>query len=194
VVLVDPGPLEFLRPLAAGFLILLPVAALVARRVGTERAARLAPARLRRLLSPFGTGARLLVHPRQLGRAGALQAVAATCRLGALTCLLIALGAPAHAAPLAFCLILTAGALPALPGGAGARELTLVPGLMAGFGLAAGKALAVSLAVQALVAAAALLALPFALATLIRIPKPLLPAPAPALLPAPAPAPVAPGP
>jgi uncharacterized membrane protein YbhN (UPF0104 family) len=178
VVIVYPGPLAFLRPVAVAFLVLIPVAVLVGRRVGVARVARLAPARLRRLLAPLAAGARLLVHPRELGRAGALQALASICRLGALACLLIALGVPGQAAPLAFCLILMAGALPALPGGAGARELALVPGLVAGFGLATGKALAVSLAVQALVAAAALLALPFALATLIRIPKPLLPEPA----------------
>ncbi len=178
VVVVYPGPLAFLRPAAAAFLLLLPVAALVGRRLGRERAARIAPARLRRLLRPLGDGASLLVHPRQLGRAGALQALAATCRLGALACLFAALGAPAQAAPLAFCLILMAGALPALPGGAGTRELALIPGLVAGFGLGAGQALAVSVGVQALVASAALLALPFALATLVRMPRPLMPAPA----------------
>jgi hypothetical protein len=49
---------------------------------------------------------------------------------------------------------------------------------VAGFGLGTSKALAVSLGVQALVATAALLALPFALATLVRLRKPTLAAPA----------------
>jgi uncharacterized membrane protein YbhN (UPF0104 family) len=178
VVVIAPGPLAPVRPLAVAFLALIPVVALVVRRVGTERARRIVPSRARRALRPIGQGARVFVVPRQLGRAAALQALAASCRIGALACLLTALGAPASAAPLAFCFILMAGALPALPGGAGTRELTLVPGLVAGFGLGTSKALAVSLGVQALVATAALLALPFALATLVRLRKPTLAAPA----------------
>jgi lysylphosphatidylglycerol synthase-like protein len=177
VVVIYPGPLAPLRPVAAALLVLLPVAAVLLHRLGRARAASLAPARLRRLLRPLGEGACLLVHPRRLGRAGALQALAAICRLGALACLLAALGFPPQAAPLAFCLILIAGALPALPGGAGTRELALVPCLVAGFGLNAGQALGVSLGVQALVASTALLAMPYALATLWRTPQRLVPAP-----------------
>ena len=107
------------------------------------------PRRARGALSGLGEGAGVLTDAPAARSSSLLGIGAVLARVASLAALLAAFGAPAQAAGLAFAVIVMAGAVPGLPGGAGARELVLVPALALAHGVSAETALAFSLAVQA---------------------------------------------
>ena len=63
--------------------------------------------------------------------------------------LLTAIGAPPEAAALAFAVTVLAGIVPAAPGGAGTREMLLIPALVLAYGIPSSTAFAFSMAIQA---------------------------------------------
>jgi uncharacterized membrane protein YbhN (UPF0104 family) len=149
IVVPMPGPAEALRWTAVGIAGALGVVAIAWRLGAGRRMAAVLPARARIAASRLGEGAGVLTDAGGSRTAGVLAAAAAVTRLLSLVVLLLALGAPPEAAGLAFCVIVLAGAVPAAPGGAGARELVLIPALALGYGMPASTALAFSIAVQA---------------------------------------------
>jgi uncharacterized membrane protein YbhN (UPF0104 family) len=149
IIVPMPGPAEGLRWTAVGIAAVLAAVA-VAWRLGAGRwITAVLPARARDAAARLGEGAGVLTDAGGSRTAAVLAAAAATTRLLSLGALLLALGAPPEAAGLAFCVIVLAGVVPAAPGGAGARELVLVPALALGYGMPASTALAFSVAVQA---------------------------------------------
>jgi len=149
IIVPMPGPAAGLRWTALGIAGALALVAVAWRLGAGRRAAGLLPARARAAASRLGEGAGVLSDPAGSRTAAVLAVAAATTRLLSLGALLLALGAPPQAAALAFCVIVLASAVPAAPGGAGARELVLVPALALGYGMPASTALAFSVAVQA---------------------------------------------
>jgi hypothetical protein len=151
-----PGPASGLRWTAAGTLAVL-VAVALAWRLGALRAVvRALPARVRTGAMAVGHGAAVLGSPAAARSAALLAVGAIAARLLSLAALLAALDAPPQAAALAFCVIVLAGVIPAAPGGAGARELVLVPALALAYGIPGDEALAFSIAVQGTALAASL--------------------------------------
>ncbi|MGD9573506.1 MAG: lysylphosphatidylglycerol synthase domain-containing protein [Thermoleophilia bacterium] len=144
-----PGPAAGLRWTAAAAVVAIVVAAIAWRLGAGRRLARLIPRRTRASARRVGEGAAVVTDGPAARTAAALGLVLVVARMLSLAALLMALGAPAAAAALAFCLIALAGALPIAPGGAGAREVVLVPALALAYGLPASTALAFSVAVQA---------------------------------------------
>lgn len=144
-----PGPASGLRWTAAGA-IAVAAAAAIAWRLGARRGlAHRIPQRARSAAAKLGAGAGVLGDPRA-ARTAALYGIAAiVARVVSLAALLAAFGAPAAAAGLAFSLIVLSGVVPGAPGGAGTRELMLVPALAIAYGLPTDTALAFSFAVQA---------------------------------------------
>ncbi len=144
-----PGPAAGLRWTALAAVVAL-IGVAIAWRLGAGRhLGALVPRRARASAKRIGEGAAVVTDAPAARTALALGAVLVVARLLSLAALLMALGAPASAAALAFCLIALAGALPIAPGGAGAREVVLVPVLALAYGIPATTALAFSVAVQA---------------------------------------------
>jgi len=156
VVVPLPGPAAGLRWTAIGSVAAVGVAVLawrlVPRRSGTTSG------RVRRALARLGEGAGVLGDGPAARTAATLGVVALLARVLSLCALLAALGAPPQAAPIAFSVIVLAGAVPAGPGGAGTRELVLVPALVMAYGMTSADALAFSIAVQATALACSLVA------------------------------------
>ena len=94
-------------------------------------------------------GAGVLRDTAAARSAAILGAIALILRILSLAALLAAVGAPPQAAALAFAVTVLAGIVPAAPGGAGTRELLLIPALVLAFGVPTGTALAFSVAIQA---------------------------------------------
>ena len=161
-----PGPAAGLRWTAAGAVAVVAAAALAWRLGALRPALALVPARLRSPLGRIGEGAGVLAAPAAARNAAVLGLGAVAARLLSLAALLAALGAPPQAAALAFCVIVLAGIVPAAPGGAGTRELVLVPALALAYGIPSDEALAFSIAVQGTALAASLAAGAAALAWL----------------------------
>ena len=144
-----PGPAAGLRWTALAAVLGMAAAA-VAWRLGRARgAARLIPGRARRAATRLGEGAGVLAEPGGARVAGALALLAVVTRIGSLAALLAALDIPPLAAPLAYAAIVLAGVVPGAPGGAGAREVVLLPALALAHGVGSSQALAFSVAVQA---------------------------------------------
>ena len=143
-----PGPAAGLRWTAAGAVAVV-LAVAVAWRLGALRPLlALLPGRAHAALGRLGEGAAVLGSPQVARTAAVLGLGAIVARLLSLAALLAALGAPPQAAALAFCVIVLAGIVPAAPGGAGTRELVLVPALALAYGMPGDEALAFSIAVQ----------------------------------------------
>jgi uncharacterized membrane protein YbhN (UPF0104 family) len=149
VIVPMPGPAAGLRWTALGIAGVLALVAIAWRLGAGRHMAALLPGRARDAAARLGEGAGVLGDAGGSRTAALLGVAAAVTRLLSLGVLLVALGAPPLAAGLAFCVIVLAGAVPAAPGGAGARELVLVPALALGYGMPASTALAFSVAVQA---------------------------------------------
>ena len=144
-----PGPAGNLRWTALGAVVGL-IAAGVAWRLGLGRGlARLHPARLRGVAGRVGDGAGVLRDSGAARTAAILGALALIARILSMGALLAALGAPPQAAALAFAAICLAGVVPAAPGGAGTREVVLIPALVLAYGMSGSDALAFSMAIQA---------------------------------------------
>lgn len=144
-----PGPASGLRWTAAGAIAVVAAAAL-AWRLGAHRGlAHRIPGRARSAAAKLGAGAGVFGDARAARTASLYGLAAIAARVVSLAALLAAFGAPAAAAGLAFSVIVLAGIVPAAPGGAGTRELMLVPALALAYGLPTDTALAFSLAVQA---------------------------------------------
>ncbi len=144
-----PGPAGGLRWTALGFVGVLLAVALSWRLLGIGRLGRHLPRRVRDTAGTLAAGAGALRDPRAAGGAALLGLGAALARIVSLGALLAAFGIPFTAAGLTFCVIVLAGVVPGAPGGAGARELILVPALALAHGVASGDAIAFSLGVQA---------------------------------------------
>jgi uncharacterized membrane protein YbhN (UPF0104 family) len=156
-----PGPAAGLRWTALATVLGM-VALAVAWRLGRARGvARLLPGRTRRVAARLGEGAGVLSDPGAARLSAVLGLLAVAVRIAGLAALLAALGISPLAAPLAFAAIVLAGIVPGAPGGAGAREVVLLPALALAHGVGGSQALAFSLAVQA-TALATSLALAFA--------------------------------
>lgn len=139
----------------------------VAWRLGRARLrARRLPEGLRRVASRMSEGAGVM-GDRSAGRLAAMLALLAiAARIGSLAALLGALGIAPQAAPLAFAAIVLAGVVPGAPGGAGTREVVLLPALALAHGVSSTHALAFSVAIQATALATSLVAGAIALAWL----------------------------
>ena len=144
-----PGPAASLRwtaLVAIGAV----VAAAIAWRLGAaRRIARLLPVRVRGVAARLGEGAGVLRDGGAARAAAGLGIASLVARVHSLAALLAAIGAPPQAAALAFSVIVLAGIVPGAPGGAGTREVLLIPVLVLAYGMPAGTALAFSLTVQA---------------------------------------------
>lgn len=178
-----PADLSALRWGAAGGLLAcalgsLGLVALERRVVRARRTGRLARG-VRDLLR----GARVFRRRRDLLRALVLQALTAALRAVSMVALALAFGLPVAAAAVAYLVATVASVLAITPGGAGVRELALVPLLMSAFDTPTGVALAFSLSIQG-TGTLVVLAGAGALALVVRRP----PAPAPAAGPAAVPA------
>ena len=144
-----PGPAGSLRWTALAAVIAVAAAAAAWRLGAARRMVALVPRRARRSVERLGEGAGVLGDGGAARTAAVLGLLAVLARVLSLAALLAALGAPPQAAALAFSVIVLAGIVPAAPGGAGTRELVLIPALALGYGMPSGDALAFSLAVQA---------------------------------------------
>lgn len=122
----------------------------VAWRLGAARTMlRVLPRRIRGAASRLGEGAGVLRNAGAARTAAILGVFALLARVLSLAALLAALGAPPQAAALAFSVIVLAGMVPLAPGGAGTREVLLIPVLVLAYGVPTSTALAFSVAVQA---------------------------------------------
>ncbi len=144
-----PGPAASLRWTAVGFVAVAAALVLAWRYSGIRRLTRLVPARIAGTGRRLATGAGVLSDPRAAGGASLLGLGAALSRVVSLGALLAAFGISPAAAGLTFCVIVLAGAVPGAPGGAGTRELILVPALAMAHGVSGATAVAFSVAVQA---------------------------------------------
>jgi uncharacterized membrane protein YbhN (UPF0104 family) len=144
-----PGPAGGLRWTALAVVAGVVVAGVAWRMGAARRMLALVPRRARAAVAKLGEGAGVLGDPGAARTAAVLGLVAVLARVLSLAALLAALGAPAQAAALAFAVIVLSGIVPGAPGGAGARELVLIPALALAHGIPAADALAFSLAVQA---------------------------------------------
>jgi uncharacterized membrane protein YbhN (UPF0104 family) len=153
-----PGPAAGLRWTAVGVVAVVAAAGLAWRLGALRPLLGLVPPRARGALARAGEGAAVLGSPQAARTAAVLGLGAVVARVLSLAALLAALGAPPQAAVLAFCVIVLAGVVPAAPGGAGTRELVLIPALALAYGMPGDEALAFSIAVQgtALVASLAI--------------------------------------
>lgn len=161
-----PGPAGHLRWTAIGAMVAMVAVALAWRLGAAGRIVRMLPARARSAAARLGEGAGVLRDTGAARSAAILGAIALILRILSLAALLAAVGAPPQAAALAFAVTVLAGIVPAAPGGAGTRELLLIPALVLAFGVPAGTALAFSIAIQATALACSLAAGAVALAWL----------------------------
>jgi len=144
-----PGPAGHMRWTAVGAMAAIAAVAVAWRMGAAARIVRLLPARLRGVAARLGEGAGVLRDTGAARSAAILGAIALILRILSLAALLAAVGAPPQAAALAFAVTVLAGIVPAAPGGAGTRELLLIPALVLAFGVPTGTALAFSVAIQA---------------------------------------------
>jgi uncharacterized membrane protein YbhN (UPF0104 family) len=144
-----PGPAGGLRWTALAAVLAVAAAAVAWRLGAARRMVALMPRRTRRAVERLAEGAGVLGDGGAARTAALLGLLAVLARVLSLAALLAALGAPPQAAALAFSVIVLAGVVPAAPGGAGTRELVLIPALALAYGMPASDALAFSLAVQA---------------------------------------------
>jgi uncharacterized membrane protein YbhN (UPF0104 family) len=161
-----PGPAASLRWTALGAIGVVAAIAVVWRRGGLRPVGRLPPGGPRAPAGRLGEGAGVVTDGRAASSAAIYGLLAALARILSLGALLAALGVPVAAAGLAFTVIVLAGIIPGAPGGAGARELVLVPALALAHGVPAESALAFSLMVQVTALATTLVAAAIALAWL----------------------------
>ena len=143
-----PGPAAGIRWTAAALIGSIVVVGVCWRFAGLHRLVRFIPGRLLHPGRRLAGGAGILTDARAAGGASLLGLGAALARVASLGALLAAFGISPAAAGLAFCVIVLAGILPGAPGGAGARELILVPALAIAHGVPSGTALAFSVAIQ----------------------------------------------
>lgn len=143
-----PGPAANLRWTAAALIGGVVVIALVWRVAGLGRLVRFVPDRILHPGRRLACGAGVLSDARAAGSASLLGLGSILTRVVSLGALLAAFGISPAAAGLTFCVIVLSGILPGAPGGAGARELVLVPALAIAHGVPSGTALAFSLAIQ----------------------------------------------
>lgn len=151
-----PGPAGHLRWTAVGAMVAIAGAALAWRLGAAARIVRLLPARVRGAAGRLSEGAGVLRDTGAARSAAILGAIALILRILSLAALLAAVGAPPQAAALAFAVTVLAGIIPAAPGGAGTRELLLIPALVLAFGVPTSTALAFSVAIQAIALACSL--------------------------------------
>lgn len=144
-----PGPAGGLRWTALAVVVAVAAAALAWRLGAARGALKLVPRRARHHAARLGEGAGVLGDAGAARTAAVLGLLAVLARVLSLAALLAALGAPPQAAALAFAVIVLSGVIPAAPGGAGTRELVLIPALALAYGMPTADALAFSLAVQA---------------------------------------------
>lgn len=145
-----PGPAASLRWTALGFVVVVAVLAVTWRYSGIRRLGGLIPGRIAATGRRLATGAGVLSDVRAAGSASLFGLGAALARVVSLGALLAAFGISPTAAGLTFSVIVLAGIVPGAPGGAGARELILVPALALAHGVSSGDAIAFSLGVQAI--------------------------------------------
>jgi uncharacterized membrane protein YbhN (UPF0104 family) len=161
-----PGPASNLRWTATGALVVA-IGVVACWRFGLLGGlTRRVPTRLRGAIGRLGEGAAVLGRPRAARVAALLGGACVAARVGSLAALLAALGTTPAAALLAFSMIVIAGAVPGVPGGAGTREAALVPALAFAHGVPTATALAFSVAVQGIALGVSLLAALAALAWL----------------------------
>lgn len=144
-----PGPAASLRWTAVGAMVAIVGLALAWRLGAAARIVRMMPGRVRGAAARMSEGAGVLRDTGAARSAAILGAIALILRILSLGALLAAVGAPPQAAALAFAVTVLAGIVPAAPGGAGTRELLLIPALVLAFGVPTGTALAFSVAIQA---------------------------------------------
>ncbi len=144
-----PGAAGSLRWTALAALVAVAAAVLAWRFGGAGRILRLIPRRLHGAASRIGEGAGVLRDGSAARTAAILALLSLVARVLSLAALLAAIGAPPQAAALAFSVIVLAGIVPAAPGGAGTREVLLIPALALAYGMPTSTALAFSVAVQA---------------------------------------------
>jgi len=151
-------PLPGGRWAALGALVGVVAAVVTARytRLG-RRAARVMPARLRRVGHSFLAGAGLLRAGRAAAGAFALHFFSLVAQLASVAFVLRGFGVavPTSAALVVFVLLAVSSLVPAAPGGLGVAQAAIVAPLGAGYGVAANLALAFALGLQATVAAVA---------------------------------------
>ena len=143
-----PGPAASLRWTAAALIGGAAVIALISRVAGLGRLVRFVPDRILHPGRRLARGAAVLTDARAAGSASLLGLGSILTRVVSLGALLAAFGISPAAAGLTFCVIVLSGILPGASGGAGARELMLVPALAIAHGVPTGTALAFSLAIQ----------------------------------------------
>lgn len=144
-----PGPAGNLRWTALGAMVAIVAVALAWRLGAASRILSLLPARLRGAASRMGEGAGVLRDTSAARSAAILGACALVARILSMAALLTAIGAPPEAAALAFAVTVLAGIVPAAPGGAGTREMLLIPALVLAYGIPSSTAFAFSMAIQA---------------------------------------------
>jgi len=144
-----PGPAGNLRWTAMGAMVAILAVALAWRMGAGAHIVRLLPGRLRGAASRMGQGAGVLRDPGAARTAAILGAFALVARILSMAALLAAIGAPPEAAALAFAVTVLAGIVPAAPGGAGTREMLLIPALVLAYGMPSSTAFAFSMAIQA---------------------------------------------
>lgn len=153
-----PGPAAGLRWSALTVVAAMAAGAIAWRAGGARCLTRLLPGPARRVAARLGEGAGVLTDAGAARLACVLGLLAVLARVGSLAALCAALGIAPQAAPLAYAAIVLAGVVPGAPGGAGAREVVLLPALALAHGVPAAQALAFSVAVQATSLTASLLA------------------------------------
>ncbi len=170
LVLPLPGHLANLRWPALAVVLGLAALAVAAKLGRAGRvvglASRLVPSRLRGATGKLGEGARVLGDGEAARAAAVAGTLAIVARIAFLAALLLALDLPPQAAPLAYAAIVLAGIVPGAPGGAGTREVVLLPALAMAHGVSASHALAFGMAIQATALVASLGAGALALAWL----------------------------
>jgi uncharacterized membrane protein YbhN (UPF0104 family) len=133
---------------AAGLVVCIGLIA-ATRTAGPRALLRIAPKRMQRPLRGFAAGARLFREWRRMCGAVGLQLVATVGRVLSLAALLVAFDLPVAATPLLFALLMLSGLIPLAPGGAGVREVAILPVLVTAFGAQLEVAIALSLGIQA---------------------------------------------
>ncbi len=161
-----PGPAGNLRWTALGAIGAIGAIALAWRLGAGARIVALLPLRVRGAASRMGEGAGVLRDSGAARTAAILGACALVARILSMAALLAAMGAPPEAAALAFAITVLAGVVPAAPGGAGTREMLLIPALVLAYGMPASTAFAFSVAIQATALATSLIVGALALAWL----------------------------
>lgn len=151
-----PGPAAGIRWMALATVVAIAVICLAWRLGLAAGGRRVLSGRLRVVSEKLGQGAASLRDPAATRTAALLVLASLAARVVSLGFLLAAFDISPLAAPLVFAAITIAGILPGAPGGAGARELVLLPALAMAYGVPLAEALAFSVAIQATALAASL--------------------------------------